>query len=144
MSSVMPATTRQKITINILRGVALLGGLVGIALIVVGVLFIIKALNEKDYFALASLPFFTGMGIILILIAFQMFFRFSQAAIKNLTVILAFVVFALLSRLIMPLVGKIWEQGSQWFRITILFVPMLVAFIFYQLLKRLLIYLTLK
>lgn len=135
---------RAVVAKSVLQGIAIVVGLVGSTWAYIGMHFVILQFEEPDSFVgFFMVPLFLIMGGILLYVAYQTVRRFSAQAIRNLFILLAYAVYSVLLRFLGPYEEATRRLDMKLHHAATFLFPLLIAILFYKVMARALIKLTL-
>jgi len=135
---------KRIVTKLIVRSVAVAFGLIGLLFIGMGLDCAVTGIREYDRFAVFfGTPIFILLGGILLAIAWQNLRHFGPEAIQNVTALVIICAWSDVSALLEPLQETTSDLGTgSHYEFAKVFIPMLLAYLFYRALSRKLIEIT--
>ena len=142
--------TKSTVTRIAVQAIALTLGALGLLWLGMGMWFAFVGIRESDLFSvLAMTPMFLAMGTILTWVAYQNVRHFGQASIRSVTATASLLLLSSAGSVLRPFQNAAWDlqqttgDPQMWLlHFASMTIPMLAAYLFYSVLSRKLIELT--
>lgn len=138
----MHEMNKRTITKRVVQAVAVAFGLLGLVWVSSGFLVTIAAIKESDRSVLFQTPLLFLFGGIGVAIAWQNLRRFGPNAIKNVTCLVALVLWGILASFDRPLESETAGIKTDLIEMAIFWIPLLLAFFLYRVVSNKLIQIT--
>ena len=138
---------RERVRLIAMRVVQALAGLVGIlgvTWIYLGLRFTVGAIADRDLTGLIVVPMFLGFGGIMVAVAGQAIWRYSESAVTSIATLTGFAVFGFLSQGTRVMWADAWNGKDMTAQFVWQMLPIAVAWLSYRAVKWLLLRLTIK